>query len=66
MKPRMVCILTDDGLLKIFNTTDMQSVLQSADTFQEADAEASINLDNQGPCLLPNQVVTFPGRVHQI
>ena len=45
-KPRMVCILTNDGRLKIFNTSDIQTVLQSAEGFKEADAEQTINLEN--------------------
>lgn len=63
-KPRMVCVLTNDGLLKIYNTNDIQTVLNAAESFKVVDSEAAINLENQGPFILPNQVVTFPGRVH--
>ena len=64
MQPRMVCVLNTDGILKIYNAEDIQTVLQSAETFTEANAEETLNVESGRPQIVSNHVVTLPGRVH--
>ena len=66
VRPRMVCLLTTNGVLRIFNSPNIEDVLQRTANFTEADSLSAVSLRNDGPCLLPNQFVTFPGRVHHI
>ena len=40
----MVCLLTIDGQLRIYNSLNIEDVLAQADTFVEADSLAAINL----------------------
>ena len=62
----MVTLLTKDGSLRIFNSPDIENVLNAAGNFETALASETITLENNGRSLTPNQTVTFPGRVHQI
>ena len=49
----MVCLLTTDGVLRIYNTKQMKDVLERAEQFTEAVGHEVIDLMNNGPCLLP-------------
>ena len=58
----MVCILTNSGKLHIFNSTDVDDVLNRAEEYKEV--SEVISLSNASPIILPNSKCTFPGYVH--
>ena len=62
----MVCLLTIDGKLRIYNSSNLDEVLQNAATFHPVESPDAISLENNGSCILPNQMVTFPGIVYNI